>query len=453
MNRAWLRWVPAAAVPAVIAAGVLVGSLPARAGDPLPQKSPAEVLTLLGQHSTKSFSGTLEQSADLGLPELPAAGPASGPVSAGGAASILEFLTGEHTARIFMDGPRKMRIQVMDRLAERDVIRRDSDLWFYNSKGNGATHLTLPAFASDLPLPVPEPPALPGALPVPGALPAPVLPGKVLPGPPILPPILPTPEDLARKFLAVVDTSTEVTVGPDVEVAGRSAYSLVLAPRTQGTLLEKVAIAVDGETGMPLRVTVVARGQAEPAFEAGFTSLTLAAPDSSVFTFVPPPGAMVKELQVPPLPLRPGMPALPPGPGGITPGVVPDGGPDQPSAPDQPTAPTQDTPPAPPRAPDQPAPDKVPGSDASLRHRDAPRPTVTGKGWEAVIGFPAAPEGQGAAWTESLLRDPLLSQATVLVPGGRLLSTALVNVLLTDDGRIFVGMVPAERLQAAAGAA
>ncbi|HCB59955.1 MAG TPA: hypothetical protein DEP82_19125, partial [Arthrobacter bacterium] len=161
MNRAWLRWVPAAAVPAMIAAGVLVGSIPARAGDPLPPKSPAEVLTLLGQHSTRSFSGAVEQSSDLGLPELPAAGPTSGPVSAGGAASIIELLTGEHTARIFMDGPAKIRVQVMDRLAERDVIRRDGDVWFYNSKDNSAAHLTLPAFASDLPLPVPEAPALP----------------------------------------------------------------------------------------------------------------------------------------------------------------------------------------------------------------------------------------------------------------------------------------------------
>lgn len=403
MIRAWLRWVPAAAVPAVIAAGVLVGSIPARAGDPLPQKSPAEVLALLGQHNTRSFSGTVEQSAELGLPELPSAGPTSGPVSAGGAASILAFLTGEHTARIFMDGPTKMRVQVMDRLAERDVIRRDGEVWFYNSKDNSAAHLALPAFASDLPLPVPSMPILPGDLP--------------------RPPGLPTPEDLAREFLAVVDSSTEVTVGPDIEVAGRTAYGLELAPRTQGTLVEKVAIAVDGETGMPLRVSVMARGQAKPAFKAGFTSLSLAAPEDSVFSFVAPPGATIEELQVPPIPLRPGLPPLPPVPGGITPGVVPDG-----------------------------APDKIPGSDAGLRHREAPRPTVTGKGWETVIGFPAAPDGQGAALTESLLKDPLLSQAAVVVPGGRLLSTALVNVLLTDDGRIFVGMVPAERLQAAAGA-
>ena len=407
MNRAWLRWVPAAAVPAMIAAGVLVGSIPARAGDPLPPKSPAEVLTLLGQHSTRSFSGAVEQSSDLGLPELPAAGPTSGPVSAGGAASIIELLTGEHTARIFMDGPAKIRVQVMDRLAERDVIRRDGDVWFYNSKDNSAAHLTLPAFASDLPLPVPEAPALPSPDRSAPALPSPVPPS----------PVPPTPEDLARKFLAAVDSSTEVTVGPDLQVAGRSAYNLIVAPRTQGTLVEKVVIAVDGQTGMPLRVSVMARGQAQPAFETGFTSLSLAAPEDSVFTFVAPPGTTVKELPVPPLPPRPGLPALPPTPGSVNPGAVP------------------------------------PGSDADLRNGDAPKPTVTGKGWETVIGFPAAPNGQGAALTESILKDPLLSQAAVVVPGGRLLSTALVNVLVTDDGRIFVGMVPAERLLAAAGAA
>ena len=410
MNRAWKRWVPAAAVPALIAAGVLVGSIPARAGDPLPAKSPAEVLTLLGQHSTRTFSGTVEQVSDLGLPELPAGAPTSGPVSASGPASIIEFLTGEHTARIFMDGPAKMRVQVMDRLAERDVIRRDHDVWFYNSKDNSAAHLTLPAFASDLPLQVPE-----GTRALPG------LPGQDGSGPDQSTKAFPTPEDLAAKFLAKVDSSTAVTVGPEVQVAGRSAYSLELAPRTEGTLLAKVVIAVDGQTGMPLKVTVSARGQTQPAFEAGFTSLSLAAPEDATFNFVAPPGATVKELQAPPVP---SMPVLPGKPGMM--------------APDQ--------------APDQ-APDHVPGDAAELRHHDGPGPTVTGTGWETVVGFPAAPDGQGAQLAETVLKDPLLSQAAVVVPGGRLLSTSLVNVLLTDDGRIFVGMVPADRLQAAAGTA
>jgi outer membrane lipoprotein-sorting protein len=396
MNRAWTRWVPAAAVPALIAAGVLVGSVPARAGDPLPQKSPAEVLTLLGQHSTRTFSGTLEQVSHLGLPDLPAGAPTSGPESGGGPASIMELLAGDHTARIFMDGPAKMRVQVMDRLAERDVIRRDHDVWFYNSKDNSAAHLTLPVPDGTRSLPGNDGSGQDQSS------------GEDQPTKDIA-----TPEDLAAKFLAKVDSSTAVTVGPEAQVAGRSAYSLELAPRTEGTLLAKVVIAVDGQTGMPLKVTVSARGQAEPAFEAGYTSLTLTAPEDATFNFAAPPGATVKELPTPNVPSKSALPAKP---GTATP-------------------------------------EHTPGEAPATRHHDGPQPKVTGTGWETVVGFPAPADGQGAKMTESLLKDPLLSQAAVVVPGGRLLSTSLVNVLLTNDGRIFVGMVPADRLQAAAGAA
>ncbi len=443
MKRAWLRWVPAAAVPAVIAAGVLAGSIPARAGDPLPEKTPAQVLALLGGHQTKTLSGTVEQTSGLGLPELPDTGPSSGPAAAGGIASIAELLTGKHTARVYLDGPAKVRIQLVDRLAERDVIRRDSEVWFYNSKDNSAAHLTLPAFARDLPLPAPPPeplpepqvdpappvePATPKPTSPPEASPAPELPKPDSPAPDLQLPepglpvpmpeySVPTPEEIATRLLAAVDSSTKVTVGPDVEVAGRVAYNLVLEPRTQGTLVGQVAIAVDGETGLPLRVSVTARGQAEPAFQAGFTSLSLATPDDSLFTFAPPPGATVKELQLPLPGARP-WPATSDYPG--SPGTV---------LPDELLEPG--------RAHPMPA---------------MVRPTVTGTGWETVIGFPAPPAGQGPALSESLLQDPFLSQAAVVVPGGRLLSTTLVNVLVTDDGRIFVGMVPPERLQAAAGA-
>ena len=44
----------------------------------------------------------------------------------------------------------------------------------------------------------------------------------------------------------------------------------------------------------------------------------------------------------------------------------------------------------------------------------------------------------------------LLEQAAVAVPGGRLVSTSLLNVLILDDGRILAGSVPLARLQAAA---
>ncbi len=136
-----LRWLPAVTVPAVIAAGVLAGSLPASAGDPLPAKSPEQVLALIAQHRDTPFSGTLDQTSSLGLPELPQAGPGA----SNGDTAWLELLTGPHTARIYRDGPDNARIQVLDRLAERDVVRHGDELWFYNSKDNTAAHAVLPA--------------------------------------------------------------------------------------------------------------------------------------------------------------------------------------------------------------------------------------------------------------------------------------------------------------------
>lgn len=377
-RKAWLRWLPAVAAPVAIASAALVGSLPAGASNPLPAKTPAQVLELAASQQVHTFSGTVEQSADLGLPDLPAAGkpsgPASGPMSAGSVASVIELLTGKHTARIYVDGKDNARVQMMDQLAERDVVRHGSDVWFYSSKDNSAAHLALPQQAQG-----------PANTTAPG-----------LPSDPHGTPGMHTPAELAQQFLSKVDPSTAVSVGPDVSVAGRTAYNLLLEPRTDGTLVGKVAIAVDGESGMPLSVQVTARGADKPAFASGFTSFSLDAPDPSVFSFSPPPGSTVKEL---PVPDKPHDPATP--------------------------------------------------HDPAAMHGDAKgKASVTGTGWETVVGTAAG----SAAAAEPLLQDPLLSQAAIAVPGGRLLSTALLNILVTDDGRIFAGMVPPEGLQASAAA-
>ncbi|MBD1538613.1 hypothetical protein HC749_10580 [Arthrobacter sp. S13_S34] len=393
-----MRWVPAVAAPAVIAAGVLVGSIPARAGDALADKTPADVLALLAGHNTHTFSGTIEQASELGLPELPATGPSSGAASDDPAASAIEMLTGEHTARVFMDGKAKVRLQVVDRFAERNVIRRDDDVWFYSSRDNSTTHLTLPAHARDLPL---EDQALPGTSPDSTS------PDSTGPENTMVPP---TPQELAAKFLAAADTTTAVSVGPDVQVAGRAAYNLVLEPRTGGTLVGMIAIAVDGETGMPLSVEVTARGAGEPAFRTGFTSLSLDAPDAALFNFVPPPGSTVEELQF----QHPSHQAA---------------GPRSPGYPGAHTDPEQ----------------------LAAGIKDKAGSYLAGTGWETVVELPAE-SGAGAKLGTALAQNPLLSQAAVVVPGGRLLSSALFNVLLTDDGRVFAGMVPADRLQAASSA-
>jgi outer membrane lipoprotein-sorting protein len=409
MTRKWLRWMPAVAVPAVIAAAALAGSLPASAGDPLPAKTPAEVLALVAQHSAPSLSGTLEQTSRIGLPELPQAGPSSG---SGGAASVLELLSGPHTARVFLDGPSNVRVQVLDRLAERNAVRSGDQVWLYSSKDNTAMHLTLPADAGhtkDFGHYKHRDTGMHG--------------------------VMPTPEELAGRLIAAADPTTEVAVHPEVNVAGRAAYNLVITPRTEGTLIGSVAVAVDGESGLPLSVELKARGQEEPAFKLAFTSLSLEAPDASLFAFSPPPGATVKEIEVPAH-----------GTGhwgkghwpkhGTESGVVPDAEDPAPVAPDA----------VPPDAvePDAVAPDYRDPNGALAR------PTVTGTGWESVVEFPASPASAEA--DAMLSNDPLLQQAAVAVPGGRLFSTAVVNVLFTDDGRVFAGSVPAERLLTAAAA-
>lgn len=274
MKSRWVRWLPAAVVPAAIAAGVIVAPLAAGAAD-LPAKTPQEVLQLVAASHVKAFSGTVEQSSELGLPSLPSTGPGSGSGSSseeqGDAASILELLTGSHTAKVYVDGPSKLRLQVLDQLAERDVVRNGSDVWLYTSTGQKVTHVTLPD-RSALKSPDsrrPDPDAATGTA--------------------------TTPAELAQRFLAAVDSSTSVTLGDPDRVAGRDAYDLVLTPKTDATLVGSVSIAVDGTTGIPLRVQVDARGQSTPAFEVGFSEFSTATPAEKVFAFTPPKGATVTE--------------------------------------------------------------------------------------------------------------------------------------------------------------
>ncbi|HEY8914514.1 LolA family protein [Lacisediminihabitans sp.] len=353
MNRAWKRWVPAGVVAAVIASAAIAVPLTASAAVDLPAKTPQQVLALLAQSHVASLSGTIEQTSNLGLPQLPTTGTGSDSV----ASSALSLLSSSYTARVYLDGPTKARAQVMDKLAERDVIRNGSDVWLYSSRDNTAIHSTLPAQTNK------RPGSTTGEAKTPG--------------------------ELATKLLAAVDSTTTVSVGNDTRVAGRTAYDLVLTPRATDTLIGSVSIAVDSETGLPLSVELAARGQKDPAFSVAFSSLTLAAPSADVFSFTPPAGAKVKEQ------------AMPTHQGATKP-LRPESG--------------------------------------------AVKPSVIGSGWDSVLSMPAGTE------TAKLTSSPLFGKLTTAVTGGHLFHTALVNVFVTNDGRVFAGSVPVERLQAVAAA-
>lgn len=394
MARARQRWLPALLIPLALALAALIGSVQAGATVSLPPKTADEILAMIARTDVRALSGTVVQTAELGLPEVPTAGPGFVP----GAASALELLTGSHTARVYVDGPSKARLQILDRMAERDLVVNGSDAWFYNSADNSATHLSVP---------VPPKAGLREAPPSEATRPD-----------------MPTPEAMASHFLSAIDSSTEVTVGEASTVAGRSAYRLSLVPRSDGTLVDSVSIDVDSETGLPLGVEVRAKGQSEPAYALAYTELNLTAPDAALFNFTPPAGATVTEKPVPMKPLPPTMedPAFP----------APDG-----SVP----APGEAAPQKPAPAPDAVAPKPEGSATPVLPH---PRPSVIGEGWATVIGLPA-----GSAPAE-LTSNPQLAQALQPVSGGRALTTSLVSVLILDDGRVFAGLVPLDRLESAA---
>lgn len=355
-------------VPAVVVVGAVAIPLQAGAAVNLPDKTAAEVLLMVSDSTVTSFSGTVEQTSNLGLPDIDLGSVGSSSDSAAGGPSAdmlqtaLEFASGSHTARIFVDGPENIRVQVKDPLAERNAVSNGTDAWFYDSETDVATHLAIPADAKA------------GAEEKMAAVEARIPAGL-------------TPARATEQLLSGLDSSTTVSVGSDGAVAGRSVYELVLTPKTADTLVESVSISVDSETGMPLRVTVLAAGQEAPAAQVGFSSIDFQAPSADLFDFVPPAGATVEEQELPAM------------------------------------------------------------GDTRAEPSEKPAttdPIITGTGWSTIVEVPA-----GVVPAE-LVGNPLLAQLATDVDGGKLLSTSLVNVLLTTDGRAFAGSVPVALLQAAA---
>ncbi|TFB70036.1 sigma-E factor regulatory protein RseB domain-containing protein [Cryobacterium sp. Hz9] len=387
MSRNSLKWLPAVVVPAVVVAAVIAVPFQAGAAVDLPDKTPEQVLLLVHDSTVSTFSGTVSQSSDLGLPALDlsagmtksmqksmtesrpegAASSVSGASTIGALSTALDLLSGSHEFRVYAGGESQSRVQIKDRMAERDVVQNGSDVWLYDSSSNAATHLSVPA---DLAATAEsEFAALKSQLPT----------------------DLSTPAQLAERFLSELDPSTTVSVGTDARVAGRSVYQLVLTPKATDSLVASVSIAVDSETGLPVQVVVMAEGQSAPALQVGFTAIDFAAPDADRFDFVPPANATVTEQALPDLPDR-----------------------------------------------------------ATGDHTGAQRPTaaelprITGSGWSSIVEVPAA------AVPAELGNNPLIDQLTNGVEKGRALTTSLMTVFLAADGRMFAGAVPLAQLQAAA---
>lgn len=228
----------------------------AQAAPALPSRTPAQLLAAVAAGQGPALTGTVVETASLGLPALPGN---SDPTS------IASLLTGSHTIKVWYASPEHYRLALPGSLSETDVVRDGSTVWLWQSTADAVTEMSVPAHAA---------------------------------APPTLVPSL-TPQQAAKLVLAAVGPTTSVSVDSNVTVAGQPAYELVLAPKDARSLVGQVRIAVDGHNAVPLRVQVFARGATNPtspAISVGFTSVSFAAPAPSEISFTPPPGAKITKV-------------------------------------------------------------------------------------------------------------------------------------------------------------
>jgi outer membrane lipoprotein-sorting protein len=372
----FVRWGVPIAAAAVIGAAIGAGPvIAAVSGDPvLPERSAQQlradaVAATQKEGGIPPMSGTVQQTASLGLPALPMTG----------AETPLSLLSGSHEVKVWYGGEGKMRVAMPTQLNETNLILNGSLAWYWDSATNTATKLTMkPGTEQEHKLPTPAPTDV-------------------------------TPAQIAENLLANAEKQTAVRVINTAEVAGRPVYQLVLAPKDEGSLVQEVRVALDGETYVPLQVQVYAKGSAEPAFQVGFTQVTFTPPAAENFAFTPPAGAKVEEKSLS---------------------------------------------------------DLTAGRQAEQHAEQAQElkgeVKAVGEGWTTVAVLPFKPEdlvakpadgGNGQADPGALV-DSVLKSATPVSGtwgSGKLIKTKLVTALLTDDGRLLVGAVTPEEITKAAG--
>lgn len=349
------------------AAGVLAGvvglgvlAMPAGAGPApvLPKVSAEELVqSVLTTKSMPALAGTVTATNNLGLPSVPGLGQAS------------RFLgDGTTNTQVWTDGKGKGRISLPNGTSEETIVYDGATVWDWTSSNNTVHKET-------------------------GG------PDKAHPDKPSSGEVATDPAQAAKQIIALISKDSTVKVDGTATVAGRSAYEVVLAPKpTERTLLREVRIAVDAETKIPLQLSVLANGNAQPVGQIGFSKLEIGTQDPALFTFTPPANAKVVTGDAEKLA------------------------------------------------------QKKPDAAKNL-----PQPKLVGTGWDTVLveKLPAGLLGNGdktAKTKDGQTFDPskLLGQLGKRVSGpwgaGYQVSTAVGTALLLDDGRVAVGAVPQQVL-------
>ncbi|WP_405527164.1 outer-membrane lipoprotein carrier protein LolA [Streptomyces canus] len=222
-----------------------------------------------------------------------------------------------------------------------------------------------------------------------------------------------TPKDLAEEALKAADKTTSVTVDGTAQVAGRDAYRLVIKPKDEGSTVGQITVAVDSKTGLPLKFTLTPASGGSAVVDAGFTQVSFAKPAASTFDFTPPKGAKVEEGDAAKTPEHSERSERSEGFG-------------KGSA----------------REPGKGGPEGL---------------NVIGDGWDSIAAFDTGgqgvPSGSEVGGDVGGFLDSLGDKVSGTFGEGTVFKTRLINALITEDGKVYVGAVTKDALVKAADAA
>lgn len=267
-----LRWLAAPAVGALAVAAVAVGpQLAASTSSPaLPSTTPeALVARILAAKPPSALTATVSVTAHLGLSALTSAmSTTNGSAGSGGqqstsASGLQALVSGTHQVELWLDG-QDARLAVPTALAESDVVTTPEETTIWDSADQRFTELLSPRRS--------HPSAAPGGL-VQSV----------------------SPETEAARLVASTPPTSRLEILGTTTVSGRATYRLALIPEQRGTLIGEVVADV-APNGWVLGLQVWPKGGSKPALDLRFTSLSLGAPPSSIFSQTPPPGATVRRV-------------------------------------------------------------------------------------------------------------------------------------------------------------
>ncbi|OKK21054.1 hypothetical protein AMK16_11825 [Streptomyces sp. CB00455] len=229
-----------------------------------------------------------------------------------------------------------------------------------------------------------------------------------------------SPRQMAEEALKAAGPTTDVSVGDTAQVAGRDAYQLVLKPKQAGSTVGSVQIAVDAKNGVPLRVQLLSAQGGKPIVDAGFTKVDFAKPAADAFAFTPPKGATVTE-----------------GADGAAKGG---------------------------HGKEFKGLDAFPGLGDLAGRADGNgkgEVKVLGEGWSSVARIDSGADrslkdlenDKNAPKEAKQFLNSLGDKVSGKFGEGRIFSTRLVNALITDDGKVYVGAVTKDQLVKTADAA